>query len=95
MAELLSQLWKMSLTAAYVTAVVAVLRLVLKRHVPRQVVCLLWLVVFARLLVPVSLPSHISVVPDVQQVSQSLSGNGGSTPVPQRTRPPGGRRSRA
>ena len=44
-------LGEMSLTAAYVAAVVAVLRLILKKRAPKQVLCLLWLVVFARLLI--------------------------------------------
>ena len=64
----LSPLWEMSLTAAYAAAIVALLRLVLKKRAPRQVLCLLWLVVFARLLIPVSLESPMSIVPDAQQV---------------------------
>ena len=47
----LSPLWDMSLTAAYAAAVVVVLRFILKKRAPKQVLCLLWLVVFARLLV--------------------------------------------
>ena len=60
----LSPLWEMSLTAAYAAAVVAALRLILKKRAPRQVACLLWLVVFARLLVPAALESPVSIVPD-------------------------------
>ena len=60
----LAPLWEMSLTAAYAAAVVAALRLVLNKRAPKQVICLLWLVVFARLLVPVSLESPLSIVPD-------------------------------
>ena len=66
----LSPLWEMSLTAAYAAAIVALLRLVLKKRAPRQVLCLLWLVVFARLLIPVSLESPLSIVPDARQVQQ-------------------------
>ncbi len=66
----LSPLWEMSLTAAYTAAIVALLRLVLKKRAPRQVLCLLWLVVFARLLIPVSLESPLSIVPDARQVQQ-------------------------
>ena len=54
----------MSVTAAYAAAVVIVLRLLLKKRAPKQVLCLLWLVVFARLLIPVSLESPLSIVPD-------------------------------
>ena len=60
----LSPLWEMSLTAAYAAAIVAGLRLILKKRAPRQVLCLLWLVVFARLLIPLSLESPVSIVPD-------------------------------
>ena len=60
----LSPLWEMSLTAAYAAAVVILLRLFLKKRAPKQVLCLLWLVVFARLLIPVSLESPLSIVPD-------------------------------
>ena len=60
----LSPLWEMSLTAAYAAAIVAGLRLILKKRAPRQVLCLLWLVVFARLLFPLSLESPVSIVPD-------------------------------
>lgn len=70
----LSCLWEMSLTAAYVTAVVVLLRLVLKKRAPKQVLCLLWLVVFARLLIPVSLESPLSILPDAEQarIAQEL-----------------------
>ena len=64
----LAPLWEMSVTAAYAAAIVIVLRLLLKRRAPKQVLCLLWLVVFARLLIPVSLESPLSIVPDTQQV---------------------------
>lgn len=66
----ISPLWEMSLTAAYAAVVVALLRLVLKKRAPRQVLCLLWLVVFARLLIPVPLESPVSIVPDARQVQQ-------------------------
>ena len=60
----LSPLWEMSVTAAYAAAVVIVLRLLLKKRAPKQVLCLLWLVVFARLLIPVSPESPLSIVPN-------------------------------
>lgn len=60
----------MSLTAAYAAAVVAVLRLILKKRAPKRVLSLLWLVVFARLLIPVPLESPVSIVPDARQVRQ-------------------------
>lgn len=59
----LTPLWGMSLTAAYAAGIVFLLRLVLKKRAPRQSVCLLWLIVFARLLLPFSLQSPLSAVP--------------------------------
>ncbi len=59
----LSPLWRMSLTGAYVAGIVFFLRLLLKGRAPRQAVCLLWLIVFARLLIPLSLQSPFSAVP--------------------------------
>ncbi|MDE7171424.1 MAG: M56 family metallopeptidase, partial [Oscillospiraceae bacterium] len=74
----LTPLWEMSVTAAYAAAVVMVLRLLLKKRAPRQVLCLLWLVVFARLLIPVSLESPLSIVPSAlpgqEQQIQAASG---------------------
>ena len=61
----LASLWEMSLTAVYVAAVVFLLRLLLKGRVPRQVLCLLWLVVFVRLALPLPLQSPVSLVPSV------------------------------
>lgn len=61
-------LGEMSLTAAYAAAVVAVLRMILKKRAPKQVLCVLWLVVFARLLIPVNLESPLSILPDQEQV---------------------------
>ena len=94
MSELLNTLFyalvplcKMSLTAAYVAAVVVILRLVLKKHAPKQVICLLWLVVFARLLVPVSLESPLSIVPDTpaarltENLPDQPEGEGAAEPI--------------
>ena len=49
---MLDILWEASVTAAYASAILIVLRLILRKRAPRQVFCLLWLVVFARLLSP-------------------------------------------
>lgn len=76
----LTSLWGMSLTAAYAAAVVILLRLVLKKRAPKQVLCLLWLVVFARLLIPANLESPLSILPDearvqaVQELPVKLAG---------------------
>ena len=85
LSRLLAPLWEMSLTAAYAAAILIVLRMVLKKRAPRQVVCLLWLVVFARLLIPVSPESPLSIVPDArpaqEQLTPSQQGPGGQLPV--------------
>lgn len=60
---LLERLLTMSLTAGFVAVIVLLLRLVLKKRAPKQVICLLWLVVFARLLVPVAVETPFSLVP--------------------------------
>ena len=70
-------LWEMSLTAVYVTAVVVLLRLLLKRRAPRRFLCLLWLVVFVRLLVPVKLESPLSLVPPALSDRASVWETGG------------------
>lgn len=79
-------LGEMSLTAAYAAAVAAVLRLVLRKRAPKQVLCVLWLVVFARLLIPVNLESPLSILPDqervqaVQDLPAMLIGGGQAAP---------------
>lgn len=61
--SVLRALWPMSLTAAFAALVVILLRLALRKRAPRQTVCLMWLIVFARLLFPFNLESHVSVMP--------------------------------
>ena len=61
---MLDILWEASVTAAYASAILIVLRLILRKRAPRQVLCLLWLGVFARLLVPVSPGNPPSLVPE-------------------------------
>ncbi len=72
----LSPLWEMSLTGAYAATILIVLRLVLKKRAPRQILCLLWLVVFARLLIPVSLESPLSIVPEARPVQVQVHPGG-------------------
>ena len=70
--DALSPLWEMSFTAAWVAGVVFLLRLFLKKRAPKRVLCLLWLLVFARLLVPVKLESPVSLVPPALSDSASV-----------------------
>ncbi len=67
---LLRPLLEMSITAAFVAVVVFLLRLVLKKRAPRQVICLMWLLVFARLLLPVALETPFSLVPDLDELAE-------------------------
>lgn len=60
---LMAPMWTVSLAGAWAAAIVLLLRLILKNRVPRQVLCLLWLVVFARLALPFSFQSPVSLVP--------------------------------
>ncbi len=69
---MLDILWEASVTAAYASAILIVLRLILRKRAPRQVFCLLWLVVFARLLIPVSLESPLSIVPEARPAQGQL-----------------------
>lgn len=80
LSQALPALGEMSLTAAYAAAIVIVLRLLLKRRAPKQVLCLLWLVVFARLLVPASLESPLSIVPSALP-GQTQAQPSGKTPA--------------
>lgn len=66
MTAFLHTLLNMSLTASFVAVIVFLLRLILKGRAARQTVCLLWLLVFARLLIPVTLQSPVSLVPDLE-----------------------------
>ena len=72
----LRPLWDMSVTAAWAAGLVLLMRLLLKNRAPRRFVCLLWLVVFARLLVPVSLESPVSLVPPVLSQNASVGRDG-------------------
>ncbi len=79
----LTPLWGMSLTGTFAAGVVLLLRLALKNRAPRQAVCLLWLIVFARLLLPVSFQSPFSAVPqaltDIPAVTQTVPGDSSSS----------------
>lgn len=55
-------LW-LSLTAAFVAVIVMILRRILRSRIPHQALCVLWLIVFARLLLPVSIETPFSLVP--------------------------------
>lgn len=60
-------LWQISVTASYVTLVISALRLVLRKLAPRQVICLLLLVLFAQLLLPIPLENPVSLSPNLRR----------------------------
>ena len=76
----------MSVTAAWAAAVITLLWLVLRRRAPRWVCAVLWLVVFARLLVPVSFHSPVSAVPSVV-AGLELPDGAGPAPDPAASQP--------
>lgn len=82
--DALSPLWEMSFTAAWVSGVVFLLRLLLKKRAPKRVLCLLWLVVFARLLIPVTPESPVSLVPTALTDSAYVGAHIARPPLPER-----------
>ena len=60
-------LFHMTWTAAVAALVVMALRLALNRKVPRWVICGLWLVVFLRMVCPVSITLPVSLIPEEPQ----------------------------
>ena len=74
MTEFCQTLFTMTAAATVAALAVMVLRLLLKKA-PRWVVCLLWLVVFFRMICPVTFEAPVSLVPDQitsGQVTQQL-----------------------
>ena len=69
MTELLSHVITASIHGSVVIAAVVLLRPLLKKT-PRKFLCLLWLLAFARLLMPVELRSPTSIQPETVRVSQ-------------------------
>lgn len=78
--ERMLELFNMSLTGSAVILLVCVLRLLLKRT-PKKYVCLLWLIPFLRLLMPVAIPSPLSLLPVNARSITEISVEGGSVPA--------------
>lgn len=95
MDQILQTLLTMTTTASVAALCVMGLRLLLKRA-PRWITCLLWMVVFVRMVCPVSFSLPVSLVPaPIAQgtyVQQAGAGAGGLLPRPRRLprRTPGG-----
>ena len=85
MVALLKSLLTMSLSGSIVILLVLALRLVLKKA-PARLVCLLWLLVGLRLVLPLHIESDFSLQPDTQQLLQPVISDRVSAPqeyVPQ------------
>ncbi len=68
MSGALQMVWTASLSGSIVILAVLGLRLVLKKA-PKRLICLLWLLAFLRLAVPVTLESPVSLQPDLSGVA--------------------------
>ena len=71
MGKLFLTLLNMSLNASWLILAVVLLRVLLKRA-PKWVRCVLWALAAVRLVCPVSLESHWSLIPDAEPVPQSV-----------------------
>ena len=69
METVFSKLIGISLMANWLILAVIVLRLPLKK-VPRRITCILWLIVALRLMVPISIESPVSMIPQTTSVIQ-------------------------
>ena len=70
MSALFQNVMQASIHGSVIIGVVLALRLVL-RKTPKKFVCLLWLLAFARLLMPFEIESSFSLQPDVAQFSEA------------------------
>lgn len=75
MSDIFIKLLNISITAGYAILAVIALRILLKRT-PKWLICLLWLPVGLRLVLPFSLESRFSLIPSSQVISQNAASNG-------------------
>ena len=80
MIQLLSHVISASVHGSLVIAAVVLLRPLLKKT-PRKFLCLLWLLAFARLLMPVEIRSPISIQPETVTVAQLQQEQKDAAPV--------------
>lgn len=73
-------LFQMSLTGGAVILVILILRLFLNK-LPKRYLCLLWLIPFFRLLVPVSIPSVFALLPLKSGSATGISAGAGNLPL--------------
>lgn len=72
MKDLMIQLVNASFQGGVIIAVIFALRFVLKKT-PKSILCLLWMLAIARLLLPIQLESSLSLQPDVSVITQQES----------------------
>lgn len=72
MKDLMMQLANASFQGGVIIAVIFALRFVLKKT-PKSILCLLWLLAIARLLLPIQLESSLSLQPDVAVITNNAS----------------------
>ncbi|MBR3971948.1 MAG: hypothetical protein IKJ83_03585, partial [Ruminococcus sp.] len=89
MGNLFLTILNISITASYIALAAIMLRFLLKKN-PKWISCLLWALLAVRLLVPFSLESKLSLIPDsepikantsVSSVSPSVNNNTSQTPA--------------
>mgnify|MGYP003292322279 CR=1 FL=1 len=72
MNDFLMQLVHASFQGSVIIAVIFALRFALKKA-PKSILCLLWLLAIARLLLPIQLESSLSLQPDIAVITQQES----------------------
>ena len=71
MSTLFLKILNMSITAGWLILAVMITRWILRRAT-RRIICLLWVFVAVRLVLPLSLPSPISLIPNRQPIPESI-----------------------
>ena len=73
MDEIFTRILDISIAICWIVPAVLIARLLLKKA-PKWIACLLWVVVALRLLLPVSIQSDLSLVPDRDELSYNVTG---------------------
>ena len=71
MSAVFLKLVHMSISASWLVLAVVLFRLVLKKA-PKSITCILWAMVALRLMIPISIESRLSLVPDTQEIYEEL-----------------------
>lgn len=84
MENIFLRMFDMSIAAGWMIMAVIVLR-VLFRNIPKNICCVLWILVFVRLLCPFTLESSLSIIPGTQTVDHILLNNSRNPETASRT----------